>query len=59
MADRYFRNPFTLPLEVDQADAKLTLRSSVLMGLSVRFRQFHTRLRFNALPPCHGCRSAL
>ena len=36
MADRYFPNPFQLPLEVDEADVRKTLRSSVLAGLSVR-----------------------
>ena len=36
MADRYFPNPFSLPLDVDKAEIRLTMRSSVLAGLKVR-----------------------
>jgi hypothetical protein len=44
MADRYFSNPYTLPLDFDVADIKRTLRGSVLSGLSVRLFLPWTRM---------------
>ena len=35
MADRYFPNPFSLPLDVDKSEIRSTMRWSVLAGLKV------------------------